>query len=69
MHCMLCKPQTLVKANTFMDMVKQRPGSITEGCCRCFLPAGFTLSSNQQREARKPCRSFPKYSQAGTAGM
>lgn len=41
MHCMLCKPQTLGKADMFMDVVKQKTRLCHSGLLWVFFACGI----------------------------
>lgn len=70
MHCMFCKPQTLVKANTFVGMVKQKARLCHSGLLQVFLACGIHTKL-QSAEGGIPALSLASQMllQAGTAGM
>lgn len=41
MHCLLCKPRSLLKANTFMGMVKQKSRLYHSELLQVFLACGI----------------------------
>lgn len=42
MHCVFCKPQTLVKANRFVGMLKQKTKLYHSGLLQVFLALSLT---------------------------